>query len=229
MTGRMRAPAKSVSLRKENLTVVYVSLLFVLCTSFCKDAPKMQNRITGRIPAAAKSIIAEEKSHCSICLFPCCAFHKILQRRAGNVKPYNRTHIGTRQECVFAEGKSHRSICLFTFCALHKFLRRRAKNVKPYNRTHTGTRPECVFAEGKSHRSICLFTVCALHEILQRRAENVKPYNRTQAACRQECVFERVKFGRVIAFYMLFTRAQSAADADTSVTRTALSDSTPLT
>ena len=145
------------------------------------------------------------------------------------VKPYNRTHIGTRQECVFAEGKSHRSICLFTFCALHKFLRRRAKNVKPYNRTHTGTRPECVFAEGKSHRSICLFTVCALHEILQRRAENVKPYNRTQAATRQECVFERVKFGRVIAFYMLFTRAQSAADADLSVTRTALSDSTPLT
>ena len=101
--------------------------------------------------------------------------------------------------------------------------------MKPYNRTHTGTRPECVFAEGKSHRSICLFTVCALHEILQRRAENVKPYNRMHTRCRQECVFERVKFGRVIAFYMLFTRAQSAADADLSVTRTALSDSTPLT
>ena len=104
-----------------------------------------------------------------------------------------------------------------------------AENVKLYNRTHTGTRQECVFAERKSHRSICLFTFCALHKFLQRRAENVKPYNRTHTRTRQECVFERVKFGRVIAFYMLFTRAQSAADADTSVTRTALSDSTPLT
>ena len=145
------------------------------------------------------------------------------------VKPYNRTHIGTRQERVFAERKFHRSICLFTFCALHKILRRRAKNAKPFNRTHTGTRSECVFADGKSHRSICLFTFRAWHEILQRRAENVKPYSRTQARRRQECVFERVKFGRVIAFCMLFTRAQSAAEADTSVTRTALSDSTPLT
>ena len=90
------------------------------------------------------------------------------------------------------------------------------KTVKPYNRTHIGTRKECVFAEGKSHRSICLFTFCALHKFLQRRAENVKPYNRTHTRTRQECVFERVKFGRVIAFYMLFTRAQSAADADTS-------------
>ena len=104
-----------------------------------------------------------------------------------------------------------------------------AKTVKPYDSTHTRTRQECVFAERKSHRSICLFTFCALHKILQRRAENVKPYNRTHIGCRQECVFERVEFGRVIAFYMLFTRAQSAADADTSVTRTALSDSTPLT
>ena len=104
-----------------------------------------------------------------------------------------------------------------------------AKTVKPYNRTHTRTCQECVFAEGKSHRSICLFNFCALRKFLQRRAENVKPYNRTQARTRQECVFERVKFGRVIAFYMLFTRAQSATDADTSVTRTALSDSTPLT
>ena len=104
-----------------------------------------------------------------------------------------------------------------------------AKTVKPYNRTHTRSRQERVFAERKSHRSICLFTFCALHTFLQRRAENVKPYNRTHTRCRQECVFERVKFGRVIAFYMLFTRAQSAADADTSVTRTALSDSTPLT
>ena len=104
-----------------------------------------------------------------------------------------------------------------------------AKTVKPYNRTHTGTRQECAFAERKSHRSICLFTFCALHKFLQRRAENVKPYNRTHFGTRQECVFERVKFGRVIAFYMLFTRAQSAADADLSVTRTALSDSTPLT
>ena len=103
------------------------------------------------------------------------------------------------------------------------------KTVKPYNRTHIGTRKESVFAEGKSHRSICLFTFCALRKILQTCAENVKPYNRTQARCRQECVFERVKFGRVIAFYMLFARAQSAADADLSVTRTALSDSTPLT
>ena len=91
-----------------------------------------------------------------------------------------------------------------------------AKIVKPDNRTHTRTRQECVFAEGKSHRSICLFTFCALHKFLQRRAENVKPYNRTHTRTRQECVFERVKFGRVIAFYMLFTRAQSAADADTS-------------
>ena len=132
------------------------------------------------------------------------------------VKPYNRTHIGTRQECVFAERKSHRSICLFTFCALHKLLQRRAENVKPYNRTQARCRQECVFAEGKSHRSICLFTFCALRKILQRCAENVKPYNRTHTRTRQECVFERVKFGRVIAFYMLFTRAQSAADADTS-------------
>ena len=118
---------------------------------------------------------------------------------------------------------------LYFLCFAQIFLRRRAKNVKPYNRTHTGTRPECVFAEGKSHRSICLFTFCALHKILQRCAENVKPYNRTQARCRQECIFERVKLGRVIAFDMLFTRAQSAADADLSVTQTALSDSTPLT
>ena len=101
--------------------------------------------------------------------------------------------------------------------------------MKPYNRTQARCRQECVLAEGKSHRSICLFTFCALRKFLQRRAENVKPYNRTQARTRQECVFERVKFGRVIAFYMLFTRAQSAEDADTSVTRTALSDSTPLT
>ena len=70
---------------------------------------------------------------------------------------------------------------------------------------------------------------CALHKILQRRAENVKPYSRTHTRTRQQRVFERVNFGRVVAFYMLFTRAQSAADADTSVTRTALSDSTPLT
>ena len=145
------------------------------------------------------------------------------------MKPYNRTHTRCRQERVFVEGKSHRSICLFTFCALHNFLQRRAENIKPYNRTHTRTRQECVFAEGNSHHSICIFTFCALHKFLQRRAENVKPYNRAQAGTRQECVFERVKFGRVIAFYMLFTRAQSAADADTSVTRTALSDSTPLT
>ena len=103
------------------------------------------------------------------------------------------------------------------------------ESVKPYNRTHIGCRQECVFEGGKSHHSICLFTFRALHKILQRRAENVKPYNRTHARCRQECVFERVKSGRVIAFYMLFTRAQSAADADLSVTRTALSDSTPLT
>ena len=147
---------------------------------------------------------------------------------AKTVKPYNRTHTRCRQERVFAERKSHRSICLFTFCALHTFLQRRAENVKPYNSTHTRCRPGCVSTEGKSHRSICLFTFYALHTILQRRAENVKPYNRTHTRCRQECVFERVKFGRVIAFYMLFTCAQSAADADTSVTRTALSDSTPL-
>ena len=102
------------------------------------------------------------------------------------VKPYNRMHTRTRQECVFAEGKSHRSICLFTFCALHKFLQRRTENVKPYNRTHIGRRQECVSTEGKSHRSICLFTFCALHKILQRRAENVKPYNRTQARCRAD-------------------------------------------
>ena len=103
---------------------------------------------------------------------------------AKTVKPYNRTHIGTRQECVFAEGKSHRSICLFTFCALHKLLQRRAENVKPYNSTHTRCRQECVFAEGKSHRSICLFTFYALHTILQRRVENVKPYNRTHTGTR---------------------------------------------
>ena len=132
------------------------------------------------------------------------------------VKPYNRTHTRCRQERVFAEGKSHRSICLFTFCALREFLQRRAENVKPYNRTQARCRQECVLAEGKSHRSICLFTFCALHKFLQRCAENVKPYNRTQARCRQECIFERVKFGRVIAFDMLFTRAQSAADAGTS-------------
>ena len=52
-------------------------------------------------------------------------------------KPYNRTHIGTRQECVFAEGNSHRSICLFTFCAWHKILQRRAENVKPYHANTT--------------------------------------------------------------------------------------------
>ena len=46
---------------------------------------------------------------------------------------------------------------------------------------------------------------------------------------RQEYVFERVNFGHVIAFYMLFTRAQIAADSGTSVTCNALSDSTPLT
>ena len=46
---------------------------------------------------------------------------------------------------------------------------------------------------------------------------------------RQECVSERVKLGRVLAFYMLVSRAPRAADADLSVTRTALSDSTPLT
>ena len=88
--------------------------------------------------------------------------------------------------------------------------------MKPYNRTHTGPRQECVLEEGKYHRSICLFTFCALHKILQRRAENVKPCNSTHTRCRQECVFERVKFGRIIALYMLFTRAQGAADADTS-------------
>ena len=143
MTGRMRGPAKSASLQRENLTMVYVSL-------------------------------------------PFCALHNFLQRRAEYVKPYNRTHIGTRQEHVFAEGKSHRSICLFTFCALRKFLQRRAENVKPFNSTHTRCRQESVSTEGKSHRSICLFTFCALRKILQRRTENVKPYNRTQARCRAD-------------------------------------------
>ena len=89
------------------------------------------------------------------------------------------------------------------------------KTVKPYARTHIGSRQECVFAEGKSPRSICICTFCGLHKILGRRAKNVKPYSRTHTGTRQECVFEQVKFGRVIAFYMLFTRAQSAADADT--------------
>ena len=99
--GRIPAAAKGASLQEENITVEIVSLLFVLCTIFCKDAPKIQNTRTGRKRGAART--------------------------------------------------------------------------------------------------------------------------------RQECILERVKFGRVIAFYMLFTRGQSAADADHSVTRTALSDSTPLT
>ena len=148
---------------------------------------------------------------------------------AKTIKPYNRTHTRTCQECVFAERKSHRSICLFTFCALRAFSHRRAENVKPHSRTHTRCPQECLLAEGQSHCGVCLFTFCALRKIVQRRAENVKTYNKTHARCRQECVFERVDFGRVSAFYMLLTLAQSAADAGTSVTRTVLSDSTPLT
>ena len=65
---------------------------------------------------------------------------------------------------------------------------------------------------------------------LAKKTPKIKEvYTSAHTRCRQECVVERVEFGRVIAFYMLFTRAQSAADAGTSVTRTALSDSTPLT
>ena len=67
-----------------------------------------------------------------------------------------------------------------------------------------------------THPFILRFVLCT--KLCKDAPEMQNPITgrmRAAARTRQRCVFERVKFGRVIAFYMLFTRAQSAADTDT--------------
>ena len=90
------------------------------------------------------------------------------------------------------------------------------------------TRQERVCERGQPCRVICYFSFCNLHDFFFRFIENVESYNRMHARTRQEGVCERVKSCRVIYYSMFLILAESAPDAGSGVTRTAVSDSTTL-
>ena len=88
---------------------------------------------------------------------------------------------------------------------------------------------ERVSERSESHRSIGILTFCNFNNILQRHLKNVNLCNRMDARTQNERVSERSESRRSIGIFMFFVLAHDAADADSSVTRTAVSDSTPLT
>ena len=88
---------------------------------------------------------------------------------------------------------------------------------------------ERVSERSESRRSIGIFTFCNFNNILQRHLKNANLYNRMDARCQNERVPERSKSRRSIRIFMFFVLAHDTPDVGSGVTRTAVSDSTPLT